>query len=119
MCKQIPIFGLFFCAGCLVSRTTETLRVVDVETFKPIGGATVWKQAWAPIHPFWPLGDWGVTDDSGEVRLSRPTGFWFYFEGVCATGYSQVRNTGSLPRTRPTGGWANFYMRRTPASFDK
>ena len=101
------MFLVLLGTGCITDRVTQTVRVADIDTGKPISGATVWKQAWAPIHPFWPLGDRGVTNENGEAQLSRPTGFWFYFDGVCANGYSRVQ-----AETRPSWGSANFYMAR-------
>ena len=104
MRKRLPILCLLLCAGCFTPRMTQTISVADVDSGKPISGATVWKQPWAP-HPFWPWGDRGVTNVNGEVQLSMPVGFWFYFEGVSADGYSRVQ--------RPEWGSAYFYMART------
>jgi hypothetical protein len=88
----------------------KVCRVVEVDTFQPIRGAQIWMQPYAPIHPFWPSGDKGVTDANGEAKLSLPTDFWFYFYGAKAAGYSEVDN----PEHRmawPAGVFAVFYMK--------
>ena len=73
-------------------------------------------QPWAPIHPFWPWGDKGVTNEAGEVKLSLPTGFWFYFRGVSANGYRWIQPPESYsPTTMPSGVQADFYMKRIKA----
>ena len=75
MKPAILIFCVIFCTGCLCvnePRQTRVCRVVNADTFQPISGAKVWMQPYAPIHPFWPPGDKGVTDANGEVKLSAP-----------------------------------------------
>jgi hypothetical protein len=88
-------------------------RVLDADSLQPMAGASVWMQPYAPIHPFWPPGDKGITDAKGEVWLSLPwdRDFWFYFSDVKAKGYSQVDGP-SPPVPWPVGVWALFYMKR-------
>src|SRR5947207_15458141 len=92
MTKLLVIISILFCAGC-VKREPQVVKVVDAADFHPIQGAKVWMQPWAPIHPFWPAGDSGVTDEKGEVTLllPRPSDFWFYFSSVKADGYTEAK----------------------------
>ena len=91
-------------------------RVVDIDSGKPIGGAKVWMQPYAPIHPFWPPGDRGTTDSKGEVTLSFPKDFWFYFSGVSADGYVEVEPpewSDAWRNAWPYGGaWWVFFVKR-------
>jgi hypothetical protein len=110
--RKISIILCFLCCtGCQISREPMVCRVVDAADRQPIRGAKVWMQPWAPIHPFWPAGDKGVTNDNGEATLSLPNGFWFYFSGAEADGYSRVKDVEGLPQP-PAGTWAVFYMKR-------
>ncbi len=80
--------GLLCAVGCQTPRSMQLCRVIDDADLRPIGGATVHIQPYAPIHPFWPAAASGVTDANGEVRLSLPSDFWFNFCDVRAAGYS-------------------------------
>lgn len=103
---------LVYGGGCQVQRQVSTFRVVDAADSRPIYGAKVWMQPWAPVHPFWPAGDKGVTDDKGEVRLSLPAGFWFYFSDVNAPGYALIRDNECLSKIAAREGPA-FYGKET------
>lgn len=106
----IVIVSLLFCAGCQpVARHMQICRVVETDTFKPIRGAKLWMQPYAPIHPFWPAGDQGVTDANGEVKLSLPKDFWWYFSSCKADGYSEVKQPEHPMPTSTYEVWV-FYM---------
>lgn len=77
--------------GCQTPRSIQLCRVIDDTDLRPISGAKIQLQPYAPFHPFWPAGASGVTDADGEVRLSLPSDFWFYFSAVNATGYSSSK----------------------------
>ena len=114
MVRGIAIIALLASTGCRVSREMKLCRVIDESSLEPIAGAEVRMRPYAPLHPFWPRGDAGVTDASGEVRLSLPSDFWWYFSGARAAGYSQVKHPArAVP---PDGAFAMFYMRRVAAA---
>jgi hypothetical protein len=113
MRKAFVFLCLFCCTGCCVPREMKLCRVVDVADFQPISGAKVWIQPCAPIHPFWPLGDRGVTNANGEVRLSFPQDFWWYLSGASANGYSEVEAPD--PPMENAGASMIFYMKRDKA----
>jgi hypothetical protein len=92
MRKLLLILGVLSCCTGCAAREPQLYKVVDSTDLQPVGGAEVWMQPWAPIHPFWPAGDRGTTDANGEVTLSLPHGFWFYFWGVKADGYTEVKD---------------------------
>jgi hypothetical protein len=102
------------CSGCQVERESRIVRVLDRETEKPIAGAKVWMQPYAPIHPFWPAGDHGVSDAQGTAVLSFPLGFWFYFDGADAPGYHEVQPPDGWFSREPQGDRAfmTFFMKR-------
>lgn len=108
------IMLLLCCTGCLaVPRETSRCHVVDVVGSKPITGAHVWIQPFAPIHPFWPRGDSGLTNANGDVWLSEPTGFWFYITDIRAPGYRMTTNSPERNLPEPDdGSYAIFYMER-------
>jgi hypothetical protein len=119
MRKLLIIFGVLCCTGC-ATREPQLYRVVDSVDFRPIERARVWMQPFAPIHPFWPAGDRGVTDKKGEVKLSLPNDFWFYLIVVKADGYTHVQEP-DRPRAphrsldASPGTQLVFYMRRDVA----
>ncbi|MDB5297897.1 MAG: hypothetical protein JWO31_3880 [Phycisphaerales bacterium] len=104
------------CTGCCPKREENLCRVVDVADLRPIPGATVWMQPWAPIHPFWPAGDRDVTDAAGEARLSLPAGYWWYFSRAGADGYSPVADPDKRPPQdhRELHTTHVFYLSRDP-----
>ena len=117
MARVIAIIALLWAAtGCRVSREMKLCRVIDESTLQPIGGAEVRMRPYAPIHPFWPRGDAGVTDANGEVRLSLPSDFWWYFSGARAAGYSEVKHPAR--EVPPDGAFAVFYTQRLAAEDD-
>ena len=74
----------------------------------------------APIHPFWPAGDRGITDKNGEVALSLPMDFWFYFGGVDAEGYTEIKDEDETYRLRnmvhlSSYPWGLVFMKRQAA----
>lgn len=91
MGKLLVILAVLCCTGC-VTREPQLYKVVDSVDFQPIQRAKVMMQPFAPIHPFWPPGDKGTTDENGEVTLSLPHGFWFYIIIVNADGYTHVQD---------------------------
>jgi hypothetical protein len=114
MQRQLFTFSvvmLICCAGC-DSYTTTVCHVVDAANLQPIPGARVWEQPYAPIHPFWPRGDKGVTDANGEVKLSTPTSFYFYFDDVKADGYSRLSKDEGENLPYPADNSWIFYMKR-------
>src|SRR4051812_48962434 len=84
----IATLGLLCAVGCQVPRSMQQCRVIDDADARPIVGAKLHIQPYAPIHPFWPAGATGVTGANGEVMLSLPSDFWFYFSDARASGYS-------------------------------
>ena len=114
---SISLLTLLLLMGCQVEREPRLCRVVDIDSGKPIGGAKVWMQPYAPIHPFWPPGDHGTTDSKGEITLSFPKDFWFYFHDVSADGYVEVEPP-EWKNTWPFDGawWVLFMRQRTRAT---
>jgi hypothetical protein len=120
MRKLLLILSVLCCCTGCATREPQLYKVVDSTDLQPVGGAEVWMQPWAPIHPFWPAGDRGTTDANGEVTLSLPHGFWFYFWGVKADGYTEVKDPDEVKaparwlQTSP-GTQNVFFMRRDTA----
>src|SRR5688572_11394396 len=110
MARFIAIIALLGVAGCRVSRQMKLCRVSDERSLEPIGRGEGHMRPFAPLHPFWPRGDAGVTDANGEVRLSLPNDFWWYFSGARAAGYSEVKHPAR--EVPPDGAFAVFYMQR-------
>jgi hypothetical protein len=112
----LALLGLLCTIGCQVPREMKLCRVIDDSSCQPISGAKVHVQPYAPIHPFWPAGASGVTDANGEVSLSLPSDYWWYFGDVHADGYSQV--TGQARPLEPGGrkfAFLLFSMQRKEA----
>ncbi|MCX5662615.1 MAG: hypothetical protein NTW19_23285 [Planctomycetota bacterium] len=112
--KNVLIVVCLIClGGCQGAREAILCRVVDVDHFQPVCDAKVWLQPWAPIHPFWPAGDKGVTNAEGEVTLSLPKDFWWYFSFARADGYSQVKHPERLAEARGAD-WILYMKRDAP-----
>jgi hypothetical protein len=109
-----------WCSGCICihePRQPRICEVVDADGFRPINGATVWMQPYAPFHPFWPPGDKGITNANGQAVLSLPWNgdFWFYFSSVKAVGYHEYAGKELDDPRLPGEIWSRFYMKRDSA----